>query len=91
MEEQVQATKKPTANVMRVLYSVLFWIVYRVSVCVILLIAIFQNIYATLKGEPHQKVLDFTDKLSKLSQEIVAYLGMNTDERPCIKNLFSKK
>ncbi|HQR73257.1 MAG TPA: DUF4389 domain-containing protein [Sulfurovum sp.] len=69
-------------GISRVLFTLLYLIIGRVIAMVIFVIAITQFIYLWVSGEPNDKILEFSGRLSEYSKQIVAYVSFNTDEKP---------
>jgi len=75
---------------MRVLFVVLFWIVFHVSQLVIAAVAVAQCGFVLITSRPNQYLMQLGDSLSKYVAEILRYATFNTDQRPFPFNEFPK-
>ena len=75
---------------MRVLFVVLFWIVFYVTQLVIAAVVVAQCAFTIFSGKPNHNLLKFGDMLAKYIKDILRYVTFNTDERPFPFNEFPK-
>jgi len=80
--EEIETNKCEKPGVSRALYTILYLIIGRFISVVLFVIAITQYIYCWLTGGPNEKLLEFTEGLAEYAQQLVSYVGFNTDEKP---------
>ena len=73
---------------MRVLFVVLFWIVFYVTQLVLAAVVVAQCAFTVFTGNANNHLLKFGDMLAKYVQDILRYVTFNTDERPFPFNEF---
>ncbi len=66
----------------RVLFVVLFWIVFYVTQFVLAAVVVAQCAFRILTGDVNHNLLKFGDMLSKYVHDILRYVTFNTDQRP---------
>jgi len=66
----------------RVLFVLLFWIVFYVAQMVVGAVAIAQCIFVLISNNPNQQLLKFGDSLGKYIHDILRYVTFNSDQRP---------
>jgi len=66
----------------RVVFVVLFWIVFYVAQMVVGAVAIAQCVFVLLTDNPNQQLLKFGDSLGKYIHDILRFVTFNTDQRP---------
>lgn len=66
----------------RVLFVLLFWIVFYVAQMVVGAVAIAQCIFVLVSNNPNQQLLKFGDSLGKYIHDILRYVTFNSDQRP---------
>ena len=66
----------------RVVFVVLFWIVFYVAQMVVGAVAIAQCVFVLLTDKPNQQLLKFGDSLGKYIHDILRFVTFNTDQRP---------
>ena len=80
--EEIETNEREKLGIARALYILLYLIIGRFISMVLFVIAITQYIYSWLTGEPHEKILHFTEDLAEYTKQLVSYVGFNTDEKP---------
>jgi len=68
--------------VLRLVYSIGFYVVYRLLDIVVLLIMIIQCSHQLLIGEPHGELKRFAEALSSYVAEIIKYLAWSGHKKP---------
>lgn len=68
--------------VLRVLWTAVFVIVWRVAELVLLAVVVVQLVYRLFKGRPHVDVMNFGDSLSQYLAQIGRYGSFHSDEKP---------
>lgn len=90
-EEQIEETADSSTedttedqrpSLVRLAYMFLYAIIGRFVSMIVFFASIFQYIYAWIFGKPNEQVLAFTEALSTFAKEIIAYLALNTEEKP---------
>ena len=66
----------------RVLFVVLFWIVFYVAQMVVAAVAIAQCVFVLLTNNPNAQLLKFGDSLGKYIHVILRFVTFNSDQRP---------
>ena len=66
----------------RVLYVLMFWVIFYVAQMVVGLVALAQCIFSLVTGNPNGQLLKFGDSLSKYIHDILRYVTFNSDQRP---------
>lgn len=82
MDKQWQNTIKSESFWLRSIFMVLFFIVYRITDILVLLVAISQWIYTLLTGEANASLTRFAGGLSAYVAQIIQYLTYRTEEKP---------
>ena len=67
---------------LRVLFVVLFWIVFHISQFIIAAVAIGQCGFVLITNKPNQYLMQLGDSLGKYVAEILLFVTFNTDKRP---------
>lgn len=67
---------------LRVVFVVLFWIVFHVSQLIIAAVAVGQCGFVLITSRPNQYLMQLGDSLSKYVSEILRFVTFNTDQRP---------
>ncbi len=76
----MEDSKKPGFS--RLIYTVLFLLIGRITSIVIFAASIFQFIYSLIFSKPNDKVLEFTSSLSEFVKQIVSYVSFNSENKP---------
>lgn len=66
----------------RVLFVVLFWLIFYVAQMVVAAVAFLQCVFVLITDKPNQHLLKFGASLSKYVHDIVAFITFNSDQRP---------
>ena len=66
----------------RVLFTILFWLIFSVSQFVLGAVVIAQCIFSLVGGKPNDHLLNFGDSLGKYIHEILRFVTYNTEQRP---------
>ena len=66
----------------RVLFVLLFWIVFYVAQMVVGAVAIAQCVFVLISDKPNQQLLKFGDSLGKYIHDILRFVTFNSDQRP---------
>lgn len=77
-----ETNNQPQADLLRVVYTILYLVIERVLSTVLIIVVVMQFISSWVSGNPHEKLLSFTNALSKYVKELIAYVGFNTDTKP---------
>lgn len=70
------------AGGMRILFVVLFWMIFYVSQLIIAAVAIGQCGFVLFTNKPNHYLMQLGDSLSKYVAEILRFVTFNTDQRP---------
>jgi len=66
----------------RVLFVILFALIYSVAEVVIVTVVLVQFGFVLITGERNKKLLDFGANLSTFVYQILRYVSFNTDDKP---------
>lgn len=66
----------------RLVYVVLFYLVFSISEFILLCIAVVQTILNILTDEPSETLREFSASLAIYVKQIVLYIGFVSDEKP---------
>lgn len=66
----------------RVLFVILFALIYSVAEIVIVAVVVVQFGFALISGERNQKLLDFSAGLSEFIFQILRYVTFNSEDKP---------
>lgn len=80
--DEKETSQYPKADMVRVLYTILYLFIGRILSLLVFVITVSQFIYSWLIGEPNAKLLHFTETMSEYTKQLVLYVGFNTDEKP---------
>ncbi|SDS42629.1 protein of unknown function [Pseudomonas oryzae] len=67
---------------LRVLWTAVFVLVWRVAELVLLAVVLVQLVYRLFKGRPHVDVMNFGDSLSQYLAQIGRFGSFHSDEKP---------
>lgn len=73
---------KSKSTWIRIIFVVLFWIVFNISQIVIAAISVAQCGFSLITGQPNHYLMKLGDSLSKYVAQIIRYVTFNTDQRP---------
>ncbi len=82
MNEVTKERLKNPAYWKRILYMVLFFILYTVAETVLTVVVLFQVIANLFSGKSNDRLLVFGKQLSRYLYSILLYFTYNTEERP---------
>jgi len=80
MVERFQTSRKSIA--IRLLYTLLFLIIFELLKLILLLSTLFQFIYLFLTGKYSEPLRHFCNKLSSYSYKIVRFVTLNDNTKP---------
>lgn len=69
-------------NWVRLLYIVLFWIIFNAAEVVIAVVTLIQFLSTIFTGEPNPRLKEFGSGLSKYMRQLVDFFTYHSDERP---------
>jgi hypothetical protein len=82
-------TDKPTvpsykqdSHWLRVLYNVLFYIIYKIVDLIVLALLLLQILISTFTDAPNKQLQDFGTSLSLYAKQIIAFISFASDEKP---------
>ncbi len=67
---------------LRLFYSVAFYVVYRLIDFVVVLVCILQFAHQLFMNEPHAELTKFSGGLANYVSQIIRYLSWGIDEKP---------
>ncbi len=67
---------------MRILYVILFCIVFSFMDVILAIIALLQSIISVVSGEPNEALKDFGARLGIYIKQIAEFVSFNTDDMP---------
>ncbi len=67
---------------LKILYLILFYLIYRITDLVLLLVVFVQTLLNIASGEPSQSIKEFGKSLGVYLQQISEYLSYASDEKP---------
>lgn len=67
---------------LKLLYLILFYVIYRFTHFLLLLIAIVQTVLSLFSGEPSQSIRQFGKNLGVYLQQISEFLSYASEEKP---------
>lgn len=69
-------------RIIRVLYVVLFYLIYSISDIALLFIAVVQSVLSLFTGEPSRTLSEFGGSLGNYVKQISQYVSFNSNEKP---------
>jgi hypothetical protein len=66
----------------RLLYSLLYLVVFEIVKLIIQITVVFQYIYLLITLEPNDSVRKFSNKVSTYTYDVMRYLTLNKNQRP---------
>ncbi len=69
-------------NWVRLLYIILFWIIFNAAELVIAVVTLIQFLSTIFTGEPNPRLKEFGSGLSKYMHQLVDFFTYHSDERP---------
>ena len=82
MTDDVKKHVKSTTTWTRLIYLILYAIIFRVASIVLFAITIIQFIKALLTGSPFERLQSFGGALAEYNKQLVAFLSYQSDEKP---------
>jgi hypothetical protein len=82
MNDETKTNVKNPETWKRVLYIVLFAIIFNVAEFVLAVIVVFQFFMTLFTGAPHARARDFGGQLGVYLEQVVRFLTYNSDEAP---------
>lgn len=82
MNDHIKDNIQNKATWKRVLFIVIFWLIFNLVELVIAVLVVFQVLASLFSGEPNQRVLELSDQLSRYAYRILQYVTFNSDDRP---------
>lgn len=82
MTDDVKTHVKSKSTWTRLIYLILYGIIYRVAEIVLLAITILQFFKALLTGSPFAQLQSFGGALAEYNRQLVAFLSYQSDEKP---------
>ncbi len=82
MTDDVTKHVKSKATWTRLIYLILYAIIFRVASIVLFAITIIQFLKALLTGSPFDRIQSFGGALAEYNKQLVAYLSYQSDEKP---------
>lgn len=82
MTEDVKTHVKSKTTWTRLIYLILYGIIYRVAGIVLFAITIIQFVKALLTGSPFEQLQSFGGALAEYNRQLVAFLSYQSDEKP---------
>ena len=82
MTDDVKKHVKSKSTWTRLIYLILYAIIYRVAAIVLFAITVIQFIKALLTGSPFEELQSFGGSLAEYNRQIVAFLSYQSDEKP---------
>ncbi len=82
MTDDVKTHVKSTTTWTRLIYLILYAIIFRIASIVLFAITIIQFIKALLTGSPFAELQSFGGALAEYNRQLVAYLSYQSDEKP---------
>ena len=79
---KIPASLKDTNQWLRILYMVLFGIIFFFVMHILFLVALVQAVFALLTGEPNKNLTDFGGKLSQYLNQMATFLTHNSEVKP---------
>jgi hypothetical protein len=82
MNDNVKENLKDNSSWMRILYTLLFVIIFNLVEILIAAVVIFQLIVLLVTGNKNERLVGFGATLAQYAYRIIQYLTFNTDDRP---------
>ncbi|HXH72872.1 MAG TPA: DUF4389 domain-containing protein, partial [Mariprofundaceae bacterium] len=81
-DEQLKENVKNSSAWMRLLFMLLFAVLYSVAEMVLTVVVIFQFLSVLITGRKNAKVLSLGAQLATYAYQVFSYLTYNSEERP---------
>jgi hypothetical protein len=82
MSDKVTDNLKENSSWMRVLYTILFVIVFNIVEIIIAAVVVFQLLVLLFTGQKNPRLVRFGSLLSQYAYRVLQYMTLNTDEKP---------
>ena len=82
MSDNIKENIRDTSTWKRVLFIVIFWLIFNIVELLIGISVLFQVIALLFTGTRNQRVLDLGGQLSRFAYDILKYVTFNSDQRP---------
>jgi hypothetical protein len=82
MKDQIKESLQDNSTWMRVLYMVIFVIIFNIVELLIAALVIFQLLVLLFTGDKNQRLLGFGAMLSQYAFKILRFLTFNSEEKP---------
>lgn len=82
MEQEVVSRVKDPGTWKRLLYMILFAVIFQAAEFVLFAVAVFQFAHRLIAGEANRRLRTFGANLGVYVQEIIAFLTFYTEEMP---------
>ncbi len=82
MADEVKLDLTRRETLIRLLFVILFALIYSVAEIVVVVVVIVQFGFALIIGERNEKLLVFAESLSRYIYQILRFVTFNADDRP---------
>jgi hypothetical protein len=82
MDKDIKKNLKNSSSWIRLLFMILFSIIYGTAVFVLWTIVLIQVFFSLITGSANGRLLPFSGQLSAYIYEILLYLAYNREEKP---------
>lgn len=82
MTDDVKKHVKSKSTWTRLIYLILYAVIFRVASIVLFAITIIQFLKALLTGSPFERIQSFGGALAEYNKQLVAFLSYQSDEKP---------
>jgi hypothetical protein len=82
MSEELKANLKNTATWKRLLYMLIFVVIFNIAEIVLSVVVLFQVLASLFTGRRNERLLVFGDQLGVYILQIIRYLTYNSDDLP---------
>lgn len=80
--EELRNNLKNTNTWLRIIFMVMFFIIYSIALAVMWAAVVIQLLFVLLTGEKNAHLLNFSLRLSRYIYQILLYLGFNSEVKP---------
>ncbi len=82
MDKDIKKNLKNSSSWIRLLFMILFSIIYGTAVFVLWTIVFIQVLFSLITGSANSRLLHFSSQISAYIYEILLYLAYNREEKP---------
>jgi len=82
MNDQIKQHVQNTSTWMRILFILLFWLVFNIVELVIGVLVLFQVVNLLVTGERNVRVLELSAQMNRYAWHILQFVTFNSDARP---------